>query len=449
MSHTKTVLIIGSGVSGISAARVMKENNIPFKIIEARERYGGRVNPVVVSDTYCDMGASWAYRVESHPLMVAYREDKVDDPLYMLPDISNPLIKTIEMKSIAVFDQLTGSRINPSDVQDSEDFFNVLLKNKCHGKNDTLMDKLEGGINGKFDAMDRRFFELNISRVEGWSGMPVELTPPMDGIEDLEYDGPVWDYVFRYSYSDCLKNFVDPVLDHIEYNKEVVGITTLNNNKIAVSTADGSHYIADFVICTVPLGVLKTRSITFSPELPFEKYNAMDKLEMGLLNKIYMFFDCEKPFWPPEVDVLCIALEENGYKEQANIYISLFQSAGKVALWAMIAAEFADKSEEMEDEELVRHVLKPLRIFPNCPDMPKTYFRTKWRSDKYAYGSYSCYGLYSDVSDRVTIAKPIGNLHFAGEACHLDTPACVDGAAHNGREVGETVCAKIFSQPKL
>ena len=43
---------------------------------------------------------------------------------------------------------------------------------------------------------------------------------------------------------------------------------------------------ADAVLITVPLGVLKTGSITFSPPLPPRKQGAIDRLGFGALNKV-------------------------------------------------------------------------------------------------------------------------------------------------------------------
>ena len=37
-----TILIIGAGAAGISAARYLQRQNIPFKIIDASHRVGGR-----------------------------------------------------------------------------------------------------------------------------------------------------------------------------------------------------------------------------------------------------------------------------------------------------------------------------------------------------------------------------------------------------------------------
>lgn len=57
-----------------------------------------------------------------------------------------------------------------------------------------------------------------------------------------------------------------------------------------VSCESGKSIEADAVVCTVPLGVLKRGKISFDPDLPEEKKQAIDALGYGLLNKVIPFF---------------------------------------------------------------------------------------------------------------------------------------------------------------
>ncbi|MEV7826968.1 flavin monoamine oxidase family protein [Microbacterium enclense] len=49
------VIIIGGGVAGLNVARILTEAEIPFVVLEARDRLGGRVDTV----DGCDLGPSW------------------------------------------------------------------------------------------------------------------------------------------------------------------------------------------------------------------------------------------------------------------------------------------------------------------------------------------------------------------------------------------------------
>ncbi len=54
------IVIIGAGLSGLLTAFRLKKEGIPFKIVEARNRIGGRINTVLGTDEApVEMGATW------------------------------------------------------------------------------------------------------------------------------------------------------------------------------------------------------------------------------------------------------------------------------------------------------------------------------------------------------------------------------------------------------
>ena len=54
------VIIIGAGLSGLLTAYRLTQKGIPFKILEARDRIGGRIHTVYgANDTPMEMGATW------------------------------------------------------------------------------------------------------------------------------------------------------------------------------------------------------------------------------------------------------------------------------------------------------------------------------------------------------------------------------------------------------
>lgn len=81
---------------------------------------------------------------------------------------------------------------------------------------------------------------------------------------------------------------LDVRLDHpvrsISYG--IPGTSNFTGRKAAVETEDGYLHYADHVVVTVPLGVLKQKSIAFKPPLPDWKQGAINRLGFGLLNKV-------------------------------------------------------------------------------------------------------------------------------------------------------------------
>ena len=63
------ILIIGAGVTGITAGYILKQKNIDFDILEARSVHGGRVKKIAgFADFPLDVGAEWIHKwIEAEP----------------------------------------------------------------------------------------------------------------------------------------------------------------------------------------------------------------------------------------------------------------------------------------------------------------------------------------------------------------------------------------------
>ena len=55
---------------------------------------------------------------------------------------------------------------------------------------------------------------------------------------------------------------------------------------VKITTQSGSIYYAKKVINTIPLGVLKAGTVTFTPALPAAYQTAISTIGMGIFNKI-------------------------------------------------------------------------------------------------------------------------------------------------------------------
>lgn len=73
------VIIIGAGGSGLAAARILERNNIDYQILEASNRYGGRLKKdTTLTDFPIDLGAEW---IHSHPRVLNVIKGKHGDEI--------------------------------------------------------------------------------------------------------------------------------------------------------------------------------------------------------------------------------------------------------------------------------------------------------------------------------------------------------------------------------
>ena len=68
-SSSKTVLIVGAGMSGLAAAIDLKAAGYRIIILEGRDRIGGRLHTdTSLNGLPLDLGASWIHGIRNNPI---------------------------------------------------------------------------------------------------------------------------------------------------------------------------------------------------------------------------------------------------------------------------------------------------------------------------------------------------------------------------------------------
>ena len=116
------ILIIGAGLSGLVTAYRLKNKGIPFKILEARSRIGGRINTVVTfENTLVEMGATWFN--EQHKHLIALLEEFeiplfeqfMNDAVFFQRSPTSPT-ETIQIPSESPSYRISGGTSNLIDI---------------------------------------------------------------------------------------------------------------------------------------------------------------------------------------------------------------------------------------------------------------------------------------------------------------------------------------------
>ncbi|EFW14166.1 flavin-containing amine oxidase [Coccidioides posadasii str. Silveira] len=232
------------------------------------------------------------------------------------------------------------------------------------------------------------------------------------------------------------------------------------NGKARIYLDDGEVITADKVVLTAPLGVLKSKSITFSPPLPAWKTGAIDRLGFGTMNKVILVF--EKPFWDVERDMIGLlrepavpeSLSQADYASSRGrfyLFWNCMKTSGLPMLIALMAGDSAHHAEALPDSEILHEVTSQLRnIFKGTavPDPLETIV-TRWGQDRFSRGSYSYVAAESLPGDYDLMAKSTGNLYFAGEATCGTHPATVHGAYLSGLRVAKEVLESVIGPIKV
>ncbi|MCJ1445257.1 MAG: hypothetical protein MMC23_005762 [Stictis urceolatum] len=240
-------------------------------------------------------------------------------------------------------------------------------------------------------------------------------------------------------------------VDHIAYSSNASSGTSAK-----VTCTDGESIDASHVVITAPLGVLKDKAITFEPELPQWKQDSIDRLGFGTLNKVVLVFD--QAFWDVEQDMIGL-LRDSDYEDsylqdeystnRGRFYLfwNCVKTSGRPLLIALMAGDAAHQAEDsLTDAQIVAEVTQQLTKMYRHKRVPhpQETVVTRWGKDRFARGTYSYVAPTAHSDDYDSMAKPIGNLHFAGEATCGTHPATVHGAYISGLRAASDIIDNLI-----
>lgn len=423
------VIVIGAGLAGLAAARQLMAFGFKVTVLEGRRRAGGRVYTKKLEGNNrvaaVDLGGSVLTGTLGNPLGILARQlsfslHKVRDkcPLYRVD--GTPVDPVSDRKVEAGFNQLLDklSKTRQSMGEVSQDV-------SLGAALETLRDPL--------DEEEMNLFNWHLANLEYANASLLSRLSLAFWDQDDPYDMG-GDHCFLPGGNGRL---VQALLENvpIHYDKTVQAIR-YGSDGVQVVVGGGQVYEGDMVLCTVPLGVLKSRSIEFIPELPQRKLDAIRRLGFGLLNKVALLFP--HAFWGTDLDTFGHLSDHPSRRGEFFLFYSYATVAGGPLLIALVAGEAAYRFESSDPTDSVQRVLRILRdIYEpqgiEVPDPIQTVC-TRWGGDPLSCGSYSNVSVGASGDDYDILAESVGDgrLFFAGEATNRRYPATMHGALLSG-----------------
>lgn len=420
------IVVIGAGMAGLAAAKKLRDAGKEVVVLEARDRIGGRLyTSPKWSDAKADLGASWIHG------------DGADNPVANLARQIGARLGQTSFDNGETFD--TNGTLLGTDGEAQIDSLRASLKaalaNAQNADADlSVQEAARNGMNyASRSATDRNRidFLVNTTIEHEYSGEATRLSTYWYD-SDLDYSGN--ESLFLDGYQ-VLTNYLAQGLD-IRLGQVVKAVSYSAASGVIVTTSQG-EFTAPRVIITLPLGVLQSGAVSFSPALPSDKQTAIAKLGMGVLNKCYLRFP--QAFWDTSVDWINYIPDGAKHGQWAE-WINFSRASGQPILLGFNAAAFGREIESWTDTQIVNSAMATLRtMYGNTIPEPTDWLITRWNSDPYARGSYSYNALGSTPEMRPNLAKSVsGRLFFAGEATDHQYSQTVHGAYQSGlRAAGE------------
>ncbi|MBV1777253.1 FAD-dependent oxidoreductase [Burkholderiaceae bacterium DAT-1] len=414
------VIIIGAGIAGLAAAKKLREAGKTVMVLEARNRTGGRIfTHPTWKDAPVDLGASWIHGAGDR------------NPIAQLAHRIGARLANTSYDNAVSFDS-NGVKLDDAASAQIDSLRSrlksVLKAAQSADADQSVQDAVRKGLdyaNRSATDKERIDFLVNSTIEQEYAGEASRLSTYWYD-SDAVYDGE--EAIFLDGYQ-VLIDYLAKGLD-IRLGHEVRAIAYSANAGVTVSTGRGD-FTARQVVITLPLGVLQSGSVHFSPALPSIKQTAIDKLGMGVLNKCYLRFPTV--FWDGDADWIEHTPKSGQYGRWAE-WVSFVRPSGQPILLGFNAAAFGKQIEAWSDKEIVDSAMAALRtMYGNNIPNPTDWSITRWNADPYSRGSYSCNVLGSTPQMRTDLASNVGGrLFFAGEATEKQYFQTVHGAYQSG-----------------
>ncbi|WP_305952403.1 FAD-dependent oxidoreductase [Emticicia oligotrophica] len=404
----KTVIIVGAGISGLAAANKLHEKGYKVTVLEAQDKIGGRLRTNRSLDIAFDEGASWIHGIEGNPITTLAQQAGMNTAF-------------TDDESIKSYD--IGGVLRPQNVYaTAEDEFYTILNSLNKKGNST--QSFETVFNNLYPtkAQDRlwkfllsTYITFDTGDLDKLSSLLYNEGEEYAGIEKIAING--YDTIAQFLAKD-INILLNQRVSKVDYT----------NTKTKI-THNGTVTEADYVLLTVPLGVLKANTIQFLPALPSPKQTAIQKIGMSCVNKFLLTWNTA--FWD---DVQYISYTPE-IKDKFNYFVNLKKvNPAANALMTFAYANYARQTETMTDAQVIDEIMSHLKdIYGNKIPNPTNMLRTKWQSNENSFGAYSYTAIGTEMKHFDDLAEEIDNkVFFAGEHTEIDYFSTAHGAYLSG-----------------
>lgn len=431
MSEFDTI-VIGAGVSGLTAARLLTRHGQRVVVLEARDRIGGRTWTDRTGGGATDLGASWIHGITDSPVAAAaaaFGMDAVEFTVGGYQPDSRPIayyspdgVRLGEAETAAfvtdihTVDAALRTAVAASALDDSyEDAAEIALAAQ--------------GWDGERTERVREYLRHRSEEQYGvWIG---DLAA--HGLDDDTVDGD--EVVFPGGYDRLAAGLAEGLDVRLEH---VVTAVRWTASSVTVTT-DAGCFTADHTVITVPIGVLASGEFEIDPPLPEPVAGAVQRLKMNDFEKVFLTFPSR--FWDADV----YAIRQQGPEGVWwHSWYDLTALHGVPTLLTFAAGPAAIATRAWTDEQVAASVQVQLeRLYGQGAEAPIRVQRTAWKDEPFSRGSYAYMTRGSTPDDHDVLATPVGGvLHLAGEATWTDDPATVTAALCSGHRAAEHVLGR-------
>lgn len=425
------VLVVGGGISGLSAGWEIKKSGLErFRILEARDRVGGRTLNQTVNGAPVESGATWIgpgqtaiydlCRELGIGVFGAYWKGDTllveGDTVHRLsgdlgPPIQNPaLLSRLEAlaKTVPVDAPWTAP---DAAALDARTFGQFLLDEGMPQTEFSVFNRFALQTFGARPDQISLLFALHYIHSAG----SYTLLESMEG-------GAQQDRIEGGSQAISLA-LLDELSDAVQVNSPVIAIRDWDGGgSVEVETPHGVVRARRVILALSPS---QAAEITFDPPLPSARQAILDGWPRGG-SGFTMHFGYEKPFWRAAgLSGLALELLEG----TSMLVADLSPPDGSTGILKTLALAGSESPEARKDAALETLV----KCFGAEAGKPTEWVFQDWSQERYTRGCVSPIGPGFLSKITVGLGAPTGALHWAGTESSAIWMGYMDGAVRAGR----------------
>ena len=423
--------IVGAGIGGLEAAQALIAAGKNVLVLEARNRVGGRALSDNSFPAPVDLGEEWFYFVT--PLaggnagqtnnalfdIAASRGlevladlfprvfyDVTPPPMPLPPTDPDVIAASATLASMLALINTAGA----SGVDESAAATASLAADQWYDLCAGIVTQLHGADLSALGVIDL----YNFSQL----GMPIAL-PSAD---NRLLPGGMGNFTSTFANGVPLR-----------LNTPVSSISWGHPCGVQIATPAGVVQ-ATTAIVTVPLGVLASERLTFSPALPGPHQDAIGGLAMGAVEKVALQFS--KDVFSAKMNTLATPLVD----KVKNSFVQAHLFGANVGI-CTVAGDLARSLAPLGETALIDHALSVMEAMFGSA-VSAAFIRgsaSSWLTDPYSLGAYT-YAAPGAAPLRTALAAPVGNqIFFAGEALSVLKHGSLPGAYDSGQAAARLV----------
>lgn len=326
------IAVIGAGMAGAQAAADLHSAGFDVIVIEGRDRVGGRI------DTRSS--TTWPTPVE----LGAWRIDSGADAAYLA------LLARSGVTSAPVTGELLLSPGGPLPGNMAGPAAVAQARAWASGQPADSSLQVALTTSGAAASTDGTLLAEYLAELATLTGAAGADLSALYGVPAAA----TTDRVVSGGLSALVKSALKGVT--VSLSNTVAGVS-YSDSGVSLRMGTGESLKVDRVIVTVPLGVLKKRSVSFLPELPAVNRAAISALGMGVIEAVWLRFDA--PFWSSTAASWNLA----GTTDLVTNWFNLVPITGDPVLVGIVGADSARSVAGLSDADLLTRLRATLVPF--------------------------------------------------------------------------------------